>query len=272
MDVVPDEHDANLLWVYLVNHRPPLDPAVDAAKVGADSAIEIFKTQVGSSTMEWVKTVEDPSIIVTPNDILGGSNGQEFWFTNDNSVKVGLARPLHLLFGVKSTWVGYCHVNTGCKVAADELYSSNGIVRATDGNVWVASTGGGHITVHEQQPDKTLVPTEIIKIGRAIDNLSLAPDGSIIAATIPNALHFILQSAKDPSIPTSASAHRISVNKGQSSYFGENYKVEKIFEEDGTMLGSAASTAAEYEGKLYLHGVIAPRLLICNLPAQKLEQ
>ncbi|KAG9103588.1 hypothetical protein FRC06_009722 [Ceratobasidium sp. 370] len=268
MDVVPDEHDADLLWVYLVNHRPPLDPTVDAAKVGADSVIEIFKTRVGTRTMQWVKTVEDPSVIVTPNDVMGGANGKEFWFTNDNAVKVGLARPLHLLFRVKSTWVGYCHVDTGCKVAADELYFSNGIVRANDGTVWVGSTGSGDITVHEQQADKTLVPTEVIKIDRPIDNLSLAPDGSIIAATLPKALQFIMQTAKDPSIPSPASAHRISVNKDHSSYFGEKYKVEKIFEEDGTMLGSAASTAAEYEGKLYLHGVVAPRLLICKLPAQ----
>ncbi|KAG9126325.1 hypothetical protein FRC07_003892 [Ceratobasidium sp. 392] len=267
MDVVPDGHDANLLWVYLVNHRPPLDPKIDAAKVGADSVIEIFKTRLGTNVLEWVKTMEDPSVIVTPNDVLGGTNGKEFWFTNDNAVKVGLKRYLHLLFRVKSTWVGYCHVDTGCKVAADELYFSNGIVRASDGTVWVASSGSGDITVHEQQADKTLAPTEVIQIGRVIDNLSLAPDGSIIAATIPNALHLISQSAKNPSIPSPASAHRISINKDQSSYFGEKYKVEKIFEEDGTMLGSAASTVVEYEGKLYLHGVIAPRLLICKLPS-----
>ncbi|KAG8698661.1 hypothetical protein FRC08_005772 [Ceratobasidium sp. 394] len=268
MDVVPDEHDVDLLWVYLINHRPPLDPTVDPAKVGADSVIEIFKTRVGTRNMEWVKTVEDPSVIVAPNDVIGGANGKEFWFTNDNAVKVGLARPLHILFRVKSTWVGYCHVDTGCKVAADELYVSNGIVRVNDGTVWVASSGSGDITVHEQQADKTLVPTEIIKTGRPIDNMSLAPDGSVIAATFPKVLQFIYQTAKDPTIPSPASAHRISINKDHSSFFGEKYKVEKIFEEDGTMLGSAASTAAEYEGKLYLHGVVAPRLLICKLPAQ----
>jgi hypothetical protein len=34
-----------------------------------------------------------------------------------------------MLFGVKSTSVGYCHRTAGCKIAADELYASNGIVR-----------------------------------------------------------------------------------------------------------------------------------------------
>ncbi|KAG8748751.1 hypothetical protein FRC12_013803 [Ceratobasidium sp. 428] len=166
MDVVPDEQDSDLLWVYLVNHRPPLDPTVDANVVGADSAIEIFKTRVGASTMEWVKTVEDPSVIVTPNDILGGANGQEFWFTNDSPIKTGAMRMLHLLFRLESAWVGYCHVDAGCKVAVDQIHCSNGITRNTDGTVWVTSSGAaGYITVHEQQADKTLVPTEVIHVG-----------------------------------------------------------------------------------------------------------
>jgi arylesterase/paraoxonase len=90
MDVVQDRDDAELLWVYLVNHRPPLDPTVDAAQVGADSVIEIFKTRVGARSIEWVGTVSDLEIIVTPNDVTGGANGQEFWFTNDHRTKLGL--------------------------------------------------------------------------------------------------------------------------------------------------------------------------------------
>ncbi|KAG8743249.1 hypothetical protein FRC10_012293 [Ceratobasidium sp. 414] len=227
IDVVPDEHDANLLWVYLVNHRPPLDPTADAAQVGADSAIEIFKTRVGASTMEWVKTVEDPLIMVTPNDIMGGANGQEFWFTNDSPVKTGVMRALHLLFRAQSTWVGYCHVDSGCKVAADQLHASNGIIRNTDGTVWVTSSAvGGYITVHEQQADKTLVPTEVIQVGRTLDNLALS-DGSVIAAAAPKLLHFIFKSVHNPTIHSPASAYRISMNTGHSSYFGEKYKIEK---------------------------------------------
>ena len=38
-------------------------------------------------------------------------------------------RKVHAHLGIKSTSVGYCHVDTGCKIAADELVTSNGIVR-----------------------------------------------------------------------------------------------------------------------------------------------
>ncbi|KAG8778187.1 hypothetical protein FRC12_025117 [Ceratobasidium sp. 428] len=271
MDAVPDKDDPNnMLWIYVVNHRPPLDPTVDARKVGADSVIEIFRARVGASSIEWVKTVEDSSVIITPNDVLGAANGQEFWFTNDHHVKVGLMRGLYMILGVKSTTVGYCHVDHGCKIAADELYGSNGIVRASDGSVWVASTFGGYITVHEQQADKTLVPTEVINVGMPMDNLALSADGSVIAAAFPKLFHYFSGSLKNPDIPSAASVFRISINTGNSGYFGEKYKVEKIFEEDGAMLGSLATTATVHKDTLYAHGNTAKRLIVCKMPSKVL--
>jgi len=92
MDVVPSETNPSELFVYLVNHRAPLGD-LDAAKVGADSVIEIFKTTVGGSTLTHIKTVED-SVIITPNDVVGAPDGKSFYFTNDHGVKVGLVRLL----------------------------------------------------------------------------------------------------------------------------------------------------------------------------------
>lgn len=92
MDVVTDKHDPDHLWMYLVNHRPPLDPSIDAHQFGADSVVEVFKTKLGSNSIEWVRTFADPSIIVTPNDIVGGADGKEFWFTNDYRSKLGPVR------------------------------------------------------------------------------------------------------------------------------------------------------------------------------------
>lgn len=87
MDVVPSAADPSELFVYLVNHRVPLN---DLAKnVGADSVIEIFKTTLGSKNMTHIKTVNDP-VIMTPNDIVGSSDGKSFYFTNDHGAKVGL--------------------------------------------------------------------------------------------------------------------------------------------------------------------------------------
>lgn len=50
-----------------------------------------------------------------------------------------------------------------------------------------------------------------------------------------------------------SSVHRISIN--QAAYFGDKYKITKIFEDDGTLV-SGATTAAwdENSGVLWIHG------------------
>jgi len=88
MDVIPSSTNSSELFVYLVNHREPLGEQ-PASLVGADSAIEIFKTTVGSGTLTHVRTVEDP-VIITPNDLVGSPDGKSFHFTNDHGTKTGL--------------------------------------------------------------------------------------------------------------------------------------------------------------------------------------
>lgn len=95
MDVVPSSSDPSELFVYLVNHRAPRGGA-DPNKVGADSAVEVFRTALGSSSMEYLRTVEHP-LIETPNDLTGSADGKEFWVTNDHGSKTGLVSRLTTL-------------------------------------------------------------------------------------------------------------------------------------------------------------------------------
>ena len=122
------------------------------------------------------------------------------------------------------------------------------VLQTHSGDIWVASSFGGYISVHEQQADKTLVLTEVIQVGESdmnlsdyystthtnysgqlVDNLGLSLDGSIIAATVPKALQFLQSGgAKNTSITAPAGAYRISINTGHTSYFGDKYKIEKV--------------------------------------------
>lgn len=94
MDVVRSSSDPNSLYVYLVNHRPPL--VGRAEEIGADSTVEIFSLEDGTFLLKHVATVEDP-IILTPNDVVGTSDGSSFWFTNDHGIKTGLVSSSPLL-------------------------------------------------------------------------------------------------------------------------------------------------------------------------------
>ena len=63
------------------------------------------------------------------------------------------------------TDIVYCHVEDGCRVAASGMHANNGIARAPNGTVYVASLmGPAGVTVLEEQSDHTLVIIDSIKI------------------------------------------------------------------------------------------------------------
>lgn len=74
----------------VINHRPPVDAisgrtVSDAMAVGANSTIEIFELDRGTSKLEFIKTIHDNSIIA-PNNIAVSDRGL-LVFTNDHSTK-----------------------------------------------------------------------------------------------------------------------------------------------------------------------------------------
>jgi sugar lactone lactonase YvrE len=152
MDVVQSASNAAELYVYLVNHRAP-PTGEDATVVGADSTIEIFKNTISSrKKLIHIGTLRD-STIITPNDVAGQADGKGFFFTNDHGTKTGIARELQGAFSLwRTTSVGYCHLDHGCKIAASGLVSSNGIVKASNDTIYVASTFGAKVTIFKDRP------------------------------------------------------------------------------------------------------------------------
>ncbi|KAH6914437.1 serum paraoxonase/arylesterase [Coprinopsis sp. MPI-PUGE-AT-0042] len=262
MDVVPDAEDPDLLWVFLVNHRAPLES--DPAKVGADSVVEVFKTYLESPTLEYVRTVEDERII-TPNDLIGSADGKSFYVTNDRGAKVGLSRELDLL-GLAATSVVYCDVNEGCKYAVQKMHWNNGIAQAPNGTVYVVNSLPGGISVMEKQADHSLVLTDYIEADRTLDNVMVDSEGHVWAAGLPNMLN-VLKHFKNPhahKVPSSAL--RFSLNTGKDAFYGHKFKVDTVFEDDGSI--ASGSTTAAYDAErhfLYLTGLVAPQLTICKV-------
>lgn len=177
MDVVPSSTDSSELYIYLVNHRKPLGDQ-PAHIVGADSSIEIFKTIIGTTTITHLWTVEDP-VIIAPNDVVGTSDGQSFYFTNDHGQKTGLVStqvPIRIcsdalqlrnmdLLGQARASVGYCNLKEGCKFAVTNMHGNNGITKAPNNTFYVANSIFGGVTILEQQSDNTLVLTDVVRTG-----------------------------------------------------------------------------------------------------------
>ncbi|KAF8629258.1 hypothetical protein AX17_005837 [Amanita inopinata Kibby_2008] len=261
MDVVPSSTKPEQLFVYLINHRAPPN-GQSANLVGADSVVEIFETQVGSSVLTHVKTVEDPAII-TPNDVIGYGDGQTFYVTNDHGEKTGLLRELDSL-GRASTSVAFC-APEGCKIAIKGMHSMNGITKASNDTIYVANSAGGGMYILERQRDNSLVLVEYIKTDRCLDNLSVDTNGAVWAAGFLN-IFTVLKHFGDPSILAPSSALRFTLNTGPAAFYGEKYKIDTIFEDDGTLASGVTSVAYDSERKrLFLHGLASPRLVVCRL-------
>ncbi|EIW83168.1 calcium-dependent phosphotriesterase [Coniophora puteana RWD-64-598 SS2] len=266
MDVVPSEIDPTILYVYLVNHRPPIHG--DATRIGADSVIEIFETRQGSETLEHVRTVHDPEVIITPNDVMGSSDGKSFFFTNDYGIKAGWRRTLNLLLQLSGGSVGYCHLHTGCKLAARNVHAANGIVKGRGANetVFVGDNVLGDISVFEKQADNSLVLTEVIKTGIAHDNLAIDGNGALWTAGLSDGLGFMLKQFKEPPAKIASSALRVTVNHGVGAFYGEKYKIDKVFEDAGELVSGCTSAVYDStKGRLYMHGLASPHLTICEL-------
>ncbi|KAJ7680215.1 hypothetical protein DFH06DRAFT_1403430 [Mycena polygramma] len=264
MDVVPSVSNPSELFIYVVNHRKPAEPQ-SAPLNGADSTIEIFKTTVGSTTLTHLHTVRNP-VIITPNDIVGSSDGQSFFFTNDHSVKTGFIRHFGSV-GLGPGSVGYCDINSGCKFAVPRIHGANGIVRSPNNDTFfVASSIMGGITVLERQNDNALLKTHTIPTDRPLDNLSIDEDGVVWAAGIPSALSTVKHIGNPAALVAPSSAHSIARNTGPGSFYGEKFKVTKVFEDDGSLASGTTSVVHDARRNLlFLHGIVSSHLTVCPL-------
>ncbi|KAJ6609817.1 hypothetical protein B0H10DRAFT_2062606 [Mycena sp. CBHHK59/15] len=260
MDVVPSAWNPSELFIYAVNHRRPSD---GGAK-GADSTVEIFKTTVGNTHMTHLRTVRDP-VILTPNDVVGSPDGASFYFTNDRGSKTGLTRYMELL-GYAGGSVGYCHVKKGCKFATQKVHGANGITRAPNNDTfYVSNSIFGGVTVFERQSDDALVKTHTIPTEHPLDNLSLDSDGVLWVSGFPDAIAVVKHMA-EPSLQSPVSAFSIARNTGPGSFYGEKYKVTKVFEDDGKVASGSTSVVHDAQRRrLFLHGLASPHLTVCTL-------
>ncbi|EJD52745.1 calcium-dependent phosphotriesterase [Auricularia subglabra TFB-10046 SS5] len=264
LDVVTSAANEHEILVYVVNHRPPLG---DAWVWGPDTAVEIFKGEAGGKKLEHVATVRDP-LIGLANDVLGSPDGKSFYITNQPRTMGSFKRAWHIITGLARTTVTHCRVDEGCKTAARNVAFSNGIARGTQGEIYVSSTYTSQIYVFEAQADDTLILNDMIPIGGGgLDNLSVDKDGAVYVAEYPKVFSTNLQYLADPFHKKAPSAVlRISLNEDESSYFGQKYNVEKIFEDDGKLASGITTAVFDKErNRLFMHGVASTAFVHCDL-------
>jgi hypothetical protein len=68
------------------------------------------------------------------------------------------------------------------------------------------------------------------------------------------------------SIPAASAAIRITQNTGPGAMYGEKFKSDKVFEDDGTIASGITSVVHDSQrGLLFLHGLCSPQFAICKI-------
>lgn len=166
----------------------------------------------------------------------------------------------------------YCDRNR-CKTAFSGLKLPNGVTRARDGLIYVASTFTGKIAIFTQLEDRTLRQVDEVDIGLPIDNISIDSKGAIFAAAFPKA-YKSTESFNDPEIDVPSAVFRIS-RKDDKDYgvfkrrtkesYDRQYVVEKVLEDDGVLLpGSTAAVHDPQTGRIFLSSATAPFVAVCE--------
>ena len=90
--------------------------------------------------------------------------------------------------------------------------------------------------------------------------------GAIWAAGFPNVFTIrshVLDPVQTPRSPSSV--FKITLNIGESSFYGEKYSVEKVLEDDGTKISGITSAVHDAtRGRLFVHGVVEESLIVCK--------
>jgi arylesterase/paraoxonase len=90
--------------------------------------------------------------------------------------------------------------------------------------------------------------------------------GAIWAAGFPKVLitrAHVLDPVQTPNAPSNV--FKITLNIGESSFYGEKYTVQKVLEDDGTKISGITSAVHDAtRGRLFMHGVVGESLIVCR--------
>jgi arylesterase/paraoxonase len=129
----------------------------------------------------------------------------------------------------------------------------------------------GTISVFKLSEDNALVKVNEVKVPLPIDNLSVDKKGDIYAACMPK-IYMWTESSKAPfDVHPPSAVFRIrksaTENKGEtkSTELKAEYVVEKVMEDDGSVLPGATTAVHDAEtGRIFLSGVMSPYITICE--------
>jgi len=221
---------------------------------GAPQRVEIFDI-ADDNTLSHVKTVMDPLLVSLNNVQAVGP--EAFYVTNDhitlNQFKNSLGDILLLRRGNVAYYDG-----ADVRIVTKPMQFPNGINMSPDGNfIYVGELTGMALHVFRRNKQTgDLIPFDYTRVGTALDNIDVQPDGSLLIAGIPKILR-VIKHAGDPNELSPSQVVRMELNPEGGGRAGTIYL--NLGEEI-----SAASVAAGYKDEMLIGSIFGDKILACH--------
>ncbi len=235
------------LTLMVVNHQ-----------TSGDQAVEIFDVAVsgGAAKLSARGHIEGGELI-SPNDLVA-TGSDRFYVTNDRTSRSALGRLVETYAVLPRANVVYFDGSV-LRVVAQGLLVANGINLSRDGKyVYVAQTAGRSLKTYERNPfSGALTEVNALSIPSGLDNIDIAPDGSVWLAGHPS-LFETLAARSDPTKRAASQIFRITTN-GEIPISAEPVYVERGNEISGASVGAVS-------GKhLFIGSPLDDKVLDCTM-------
>jgi arylesterase / paraoxonase len=211
-------------------------------KNGHREEIRIYKVE--GSRLLLKQVITDEQHIVHPNDIAALPDGS-FYFTNDTMKRSGLMRNIELMAKLRSSNLAY-YSNGRFSISESNLGFANGVEHAPGNRLLLTCVFDDVLRVYDVQQGGALANKREISVCTGMDNISLCGTGQAIIAAHTNMVKFGLHRFF-PGVTSPSCIYRINYDTG-------TVHEPPVLETNGHDI-SAASTALEYDNKLYVSQV-----------------
>lgn len=241
----PDGHDFHPHGFDIIRH----DGKVYLFVVSHDEKKEehyVYKYEVLDKTLKFVRSFSH-ELMNSPNTVVALKDGG-FYVSNDQGKR---GNQLALLFRAKSGSILYCNGADSWARAADKLAFPNGLyITDKQRYLYASTTRQNKLFKYTMKPDGNLLNREKATQLIGGDNIRLSPNKSLLVTGHLRAFKFIGH-AKDSAKTSPSVVYDVNMQNGEK---------QVVYASDGQQI-SAASTAVEYKGYLYIAQVFEPFIL-----------
>lgn len=221
--------------------------------------VEIFDVVPGAQggvALRHRRTVGDP-LLVNPND-LHAVGPDSFYATNDHGAATGgfwQALETYLVI----PWANVVHFDgRAMRVVASGLTFANGIAGVDgDGRILVAETSGRTLSLFDRDAASgALTLRQALFLGTGLDNIDVAPDGTVLVAAHPQLLALGAHAADKAALSPSEVLRLVPA--------GGSYQSSSIFLDTGETISGISTAIETPTGELLLSNIFDPYLVVCT--------